>query len=343
MPENRPQSVVRNEIPGFKDLRAARLSEITEPMMARLELAAEFPDANIEPTGIQELDDVVRFQPGRLCVIGGREGAGKSALALQMARYMSSRGKSVLYLLTEMTIEEVAERIVANTSHIPLWQIQKSPTPEQRAKVRGVLEWFGSNTDLTIVEVQGQPIDKIVHRVQVWASHQSNGVGAVFIDNLWGLTGASRVSGTASEVSLGMGEVTRQVASLSLPKASGGVDCPVFLLHHLNREAANGRTPTTAALGGSDQIGYWASQVILVTEQAALGTTGDVFDKSGTHALHLTKNRGGRAGVTIPLTFVGEQMRFEGVGPAVPFAKPAVANVEAERQYRTRLAELPAI
>ena len=288
----------RNDIPGFHDLRAARMSDLVEPMMARVELAADFPDANIEPSGIGDLDGVVRFQPGRLTVIGGREGAGKSALALQIARWWSARGP-VLYVLTEMTIEEVVERIVANASHIPLWQIQKSPTKDQRAKVREALDWLAENANLTIVEAQGIGIEKLTARIQHWARFQPNGVRGVFIDNLWGLNGASGVKGTASEVSLGMGNIARQVAQLSLPVESGGIDAPVVLLHHLNRDAANGRTPTTAALGGSDQIGYWASQVLLVSEEKGYTPGGSEFAPAGsTHAIHVTKNRGGRAGLS---------------------------------------------
>jgi len=333
----------RNNIPGFHDLRAARMADLAEPMMARVELAADFPDANIEPTGIAELDGVVRFQPGRLAVIAGREGAGKSALALQIARWWAARGP-VLYVLTEMTIEEVVERIVANAAHIPLWQIQKSPTKEQRAKVKDALDWLASNADLTIVEAQGIGIEKLTARIQHWARFQPNGVRGVFIDNLWGLNGASGVKGTASEVSLGMGNIARQVAQLSLPIESGGVDAPVVLLHHLNREAANGRTPTTASLGGSDQIGYWASQVILIAEEKSIMPTASDFAPSGpSHAAHVTKNRGGRPNFTIPLTFIGEQMRFEGAGAARPFDKPSAANIEVEKSYRERLSALPAI
>jgi|GEM_PF-3498990 len=344
MSDNRPQTVVRqNNVPGFQDLRAARLCDITEPMMARVELAAEFPNAGVEPTGIDELDNVVRFQAGRMAVLGGREGAGKSALALQIARWWSGRG-ATLYVLTEMSIEEVVERIVAATAHIPVWQIQKSPSPDQRAKVRGALEWLAKNSNLTIVEAQGIPMDELTLRIRDWAKSQRNGARGVIIDNLWGLAGASGVRGQASEVSIAIGNIARQVANLSLPIASGGIDCPVVLLHHLNRGATGGNSPTTATLGGSDQIGYWASQVILVAEEKVVGAGDGAFGSSGaTHALHITKNRGGRAGVSIPLSFLGEQMRFVGAGTPAPFAKPEAADIVAEKTYRQKLAELPSI
>ena len=141
-----------------------------------------------------------------------------------------------------------------------------------------------------------------------------------------------------------MGNIARQVAQLSLPVESGGIDAPVVLLHHLNRDAANGRTPTTAALGGSDQIGYWASQVLLVSEEKGYTPGGSEFAPAGsTHAIHVTKNRGGRAGLSVPLHFIGEQMRFEGAGAARPFDKPAAADIATEKDYRQRLSALPAI
>ena len=337
---NTPEKVAGPEpVPGFEGLRAARLADVVEPMMARVQLAAEFPDADIRPSGIEELDRVIRFQPGRLSVLGGREGAGKSALALQIARWWAGQG-AALYVLTEMSLEEVVERLVASTAHIPLWQVQKSPTPEQQATIREALVWLIKNSDLTIVEAQGQSVGDLVNRIRTFAAKQGVPPRGVVIDNLWGLSGASGVKGDNGEVSRGMGEIARQLATLTLPWKSGGVDAPVMLLHHLNREATKG-LPATAMLGGSDQIGYWASQVLLVDQRKVLVPSDEFTTTGTTHELHVTKNRGGKAGISIPLEFIGEQMRFAGAGPMKPFDKPSTTDITVETTYRRRLQELP--
>ena len=327
----------------FEGMRVIRMRDAVEPMMARIELAADFPDANIEPTGIQELDEVVRLQPGKLAVLAGREGAGKSALALQIARWWSGRG-AVLYVLTEMTIEECVERIVANTAHIPLWQIQKSPTPAQRAAIRDTLQWLSEKADITIIEAQGVPIDKLILEIRRFASYEPDGVRGVIIDNLWGVTNASKVGGDAFQVSLGMGQVTQKLVRLSMNGSTGGVDAPVLLLHHLNRVGAAGKQPATVNLGGSDQIGFFADAVMIIAKEQQLSMTDEPFSpEQATHRLHVTKNRGGRTDLAIPLTFVGDEMRFAGAGPAAPFAMPEAVNVEVEQNYRKRLADLPVI
>lgn len=332
----------RNSIPGFEDLRAVSTNNIHDSMMARIDLAIEFPDANIEPTGIPELDAVVRFQPGRLSVLAGREGSGKSALALQIARYWSSRGH-VLYVLTEMTAEELVVRIIANTAHIPLWQIEKSPTPAQRKTISEALRWIESHSNLDIIEAQEIPTDQLIQRIRTWASTRGV-VRGVIIDNLGGLAGATRASGTASEVSIAVGEVTRRLTTLSLATESGGVNAPVLLLHHLNRDAGPGRAANTAQLASSDVIARWASHVLqLVVKQPFITT--DAFDgpEQKDVTVAITKNRTGRSNIEVPLTFIGEQMRFQGTGPAVPFQTAPPADIERDVEYRRRLADIEAM
>ena len=76
--------------------------------------------------------------------------------------------------------------------------------------------------------------------------------------------------------------------------------------------------------GGSDRIGFWASNVLII-EKAPDGSGAGGVTIAGadvpTHFLGVTKSDGENK--RVPLTFIGEQMRFEGVaGGSVPFETP---------------------
>ena len=80
----------------------------------------------------------------------------------------------------------------------------------------------------------------------------------------------------------------------------------------------------TENLGGSDHIGFWASNVLII-EKAPDGSGAGGVTIAGanvpTHFLGVTKSDGENK--RVPLTFIGEQMRFEGVaGGSVPFETP---------------------
>jgi replicative DNA helicase len=334
-----PHVAQPGEVPGFQGCRASTLAGLVEPMAERLEIAARYPGAGIETTGLGPLDEVVRVTPGDVVVIGGREGAGKSALALQVARWMAGRGP-VLYVLTEMTLESVAERLVAQAAHIDLWKLQRSPSTEQRRQAREAMVWLAEHADLTIVEPTGEPWTVLRKRINAWAAaHRAEGrhPRAVFIDNLWGLSHGSRVDGDSAQVSRRLGGIVSELTHLAKP---GEVDAPVFLVHHLNRGAAPGAPggrPETANLGGSDHIGYWASSVWLLAKNRD--------DTEASHTLTVSKNRTGRNDVDLPVEFVGAQMRFVAAGPGEdaprPFATPEAPDTAAEaavRSLRSRFA-----
>jgi len=275
-------------------------------------------------------------------VIAGRMGACKSALGLQIARYVSGRGP-VLYLLTEMSLEEVVTRAVASTAHIDVWQLEKGAEQETLDEAQTALTWLAEHADLTTVETQGGNVDLVLDGIRSW--HQAHPEARmVVIDNLWGLAQTMRLGDSSAIQSQRLGEVANRIASLSIE-----LSIPIVLVHHVNREGAPGnrlaKNPDPSMLGGSDHIGNWASSVLILQRDMDAKTadaTGEAseFTFAPTHELFVAKNRGGRDQLRLQLAFFGAQMRFEGHGTAVRYSVAPPESDEA-REYRARVAELP--
>ena len=66
-------------------------------------------------TGLKTLDDMhVSFVPGRMYLIGGRPGIGKTALLIQIAmNIVSSTSKPVYFWSLEMTCEQMVRRMLS--------------------------------------------------------------------------------------------------------------------------------------------------------------------------------------------------------------------------------------
>jgi replicative DNA helicase len=335
--EQQVPRVKEREIAGFEWARATHIADALEPMEARWKLAADFPGATAEPIGVKEIDDVVAFGPGRLSVIAGRQGAGKSALALQAARFVAGR-RPVLYILTEMNLEEVVTRTVANAAHIDAWKLERGAHPEVLAAARNAMLWLRENADISFVETNGAPAKQVFNGMKTWLAANPD-AGLVVCDNLWGLAMSEGANDTGA-LSFKLGRITRALANLSVSS-----QVPLILVHHLNRSGAPSREeaiPDASQLGGSDHIGNWAHHVLILKSRQQPkndfpnGTT--VGDP--THDLFVVKNRSGRSDVKVGLRFVGAQMRFEGTTEATPFNRPDPSDARAT-EYREALAALP--
>ena len=331
----------RAQIPGFEWARATHMRDAVTPMMARYRLAAAFPGAIHEPTGIAELDRVVPFAPGRLIVIAGRQGAGKSALSLQIARFVSGRGP-VLYLLTEMSLEQVVTRTVASTAHIDANQLEKGASKATLAEAKRALKWLAAKANLTHVEIQGGNANKVTAGIRTW--HKANPTARmVIVDNLWGLAQTMQLGDSSGIVSQRLGKVANDLASLSVE-----LGIPIVLVHHLNREGApsggRAKNPDASMLGGSDHIGNWASSIlILQRDSRAKATTNgqqSPFTFEGTHKLFIAKNRDGLDQLDLNLAFIGSQMRFEGIAGAEQYSIAPREDARS-RRYRAKVEKLP--
>lgn len=107
-----------------KDADFHRVVDVTNEIVSRVNPGSS---AQSEPvpqgvtTGMPTLDGFIKLlRPGKLYLIGGRTGKGKTALAANIATQIAIGGKSVWFSSLEMTNHEVVERIMSSECNISM-------------------------------------------------------------------------------------------------------------------------------------------------------------------------------------------------------------------------------
>lgn len=229
---------------------------------------------------------------GQLIVIAGRPGAGKSALAGQIAHNIAKSGRSVAFFSLEMSGEEIVTRLAKlRTNPLPLWDTHIAKQLDELAKL----------TTLRIFEVeQARTVAQIEAMARLLKS-SPQGLGAVVVDYLQLVTPPN---------SGGKDNREQQVAAMSrafkLMARTLGV--PVFLLAQLNRQVEkDSRRPRLSDLRESGAIEQDADRVWFVYP------TNDDAQSDGREidvALYQAKCRNGPAGIEAGLIFDRAGMSF---------------------------------
>lgn len=118
----------KSELINSEDVRGKlhfeKISSITDAVMHekylpedsdKMSLSERAGSGEIMKSGIDSLDDMLcSFENGHLYVIGGRPGAGKNALMLQIARNIASTVNKPVYILSlEMSGEQIVQRMIS--------------------------------------------------------------------------------------------------------------------------------------------------------------------------------------------------------------------------------------
>lgn len=110
------------------------------------------------PTGFNLIDEAIGggLQSGRIYLIGGKTGLGKSSFLIQLAVNFLKQNKKILLITLENSVEETIERIYANISDIPMNKLlEYSDDVNSR-----VSEFFNTYKDAQI-EVVFYPADTL--------------------------------------------------------------------------------------------------------------------------------------------------------------------------------------
>lgn len=275
-------------------------------------------------TGLGTLDAHLRgFKPGRLYIVAGRPGMGKTAFGITFAVNAAKAGKKVLFFSIEMSDSDLGQRILARVSGV---SVDDMNTPhylaeEQVDKLRVAAKEV-SSLPLKIEHRQVLSAATILSMARRWK--RKHGLDLLVIDYLGLMQADDKKALKVHQIE----EITT-----GLKRAANTLGIPVVLLAQLNRgvEQREDKRPQLSDLRDSGSIEQDADVVIFLyreevylrqdTKPISQGFNQNYRNKKeaerladaeavkGKAEIIIAKNRQGRTGV-IPVRFSGERQMF---------------------------------
>ena len=188
------------------------------------------------------------LMPGRLFTIAGRPGTGKSAFALQMVTSISRRGHKVLYVSLEMLAEELAMRLLSNSTGISSTMLANGKvTQTEFMQVSGAAEKLkGLNLFITNQGRDVATLERMIRRDKP---------ELIVVDSL----NLMRAKGESERVRIM--SITRSLKELAIKH-----NLPVIMIAQLSRAADDEKLPTMKSLKESGSIEEDSDVVLMLAE-----------------------------------------------------------------------------
>lgn len=248
------------------------------------------------PTGIERLDAVIGgMHPSDLIVVGARPAMGKTALALNIALHAAQQGRAVGVISTEMSIQQLGARMVAQVARIDANRLRtpEKLEPTEWDRVSGAMERIQPLPIKILDQPSCRPSD-IALQARQW--RMCGGLDILLVDYLTRL----RPDRPADRKDLEVGENVAALKTLARD-----LDIPVVVLAQLSRdvEKRTDKRPTMADLRESGMIEQEADQVWMLYRDSVYN---DASDPRSAEII-LEKNRHGGTGI-VRAEFVPELM-----------------------------------
>ncbi|APU20902.1 replicative DNA helicase [Actinoalloteichus sp. GBA129-24] len=246
------------------------------------------------PTGLADLDRLLRITPGSVTVVAARPGVGKSVLGVQLAAHVAAAGSPALICSLEMSKRELMLRIMASDARVNLSDlVAKKLSDADRMKVAKA-QGKAKGRPLRVTEMVSGGVAKI-RRYVADAARRGEPYSLVVVDYLQLMQHHDpRVSQRQQQVS----EMSR---ALKLMAKEFGV--PVVVASQLNRnsETRQDKKPLMSELRESGAIEQDADNVLLLHRDDDL--------KPGEIEIIIAKQRQGPTGVVVG-AFQGHYQRI---------------------------------
>lgn len=230
-----------------------------------------------------------RLHPGRVHVLAGYAGDGKSALAWQIAEHVARQGESVGFWSIEMSRLQLAERALASHG-VPLRQVESGHLSQAHM----------ATASQFLLELGALPIvvfdSTRTNAADIQRRQRSRKFSLIVVDHLHEI----RLPGKASERRQALEDEVAAFVALARQE-----DVPVLLLAQLSRPREQGfPSPTLSMLRETARIEQLAHQVMFIYRKR--NEDGTPKDEA---KLIIAKNRSGQTGDRA-LMFRGAETRF---------------------------------
>lgn len=256
--------------------------------------------------GIDEFDEFFGLlAPGEVCVMAGRPGVGKTALALQMADATVRSGRSAVIISLEMSGKDLVGRLAKQRAGRAAAIVRGCSKADyqnaKEARVTAAKAIKANKGRLHIFEVQeAGSVSRIEDRVAMLASADQL-PDVVVIDYLQLIHAEDSRAPREQQVAT----MSRKLKLMALT-----YKVPVILLSQLNRDAEkNDRKPRLSDLRESGSIEQDADRVWLIYPDAEVPSAPD--SPSVGVMIDQAKNRNGAGGIAKPARFFKPAFLFE--------------------------------
>jgi replicative DNA helicase len=247
-------------------------------------------------TGFYSLDLMLHKLEG-LLVLAARASVGKTAMAINIARYVAET-KPVVFFSLEQTREQIFERILASESEVSLEDIRTGAfmaDDEAINKIRIARDRLVPVFERMHVDDEGGVKANYITSIARKKKLEYGDIGLIIVDYLHIMTLDSDQNKTD-----GLGTATKQLRDLGKE-----LNCPILLLSQLNRAGENAqesgqkkkaRRPELSDLRSSGEIEQSADIVVFLYRDSYYDEMGYAPDEDMVEVI-VRKNRNGRTGV----------------------------------------------
>lgn len=248
------------------------------------------------PTGLVRVDNIISgMLPANLIILAARPATGKTAFALNIARYLAvEQKKKVAFFSLEMSKEELVDRLLVNQADVDAFKMKTGRFDKDDFDIRKLSDAMGilAEADIFIDDTPGVSIFDM--RTQARRLMMQQHIDFLVVDYLQlahGRTKDNRVQEVA-EISQGLKNIARELR------------IPVLALSQLSRQVENrggDKAPQLSDLRESGSIEQDADVVIFLYRKNE--------DERGIVNVKVAKHRNGPVGET-EVAFIGNKMRF---------------------------------
>jgi len=251
-------------------------------------------------TGFPKLDDILAgLQKGDLVLLASRPSLGKTALALDIARAVATKGKQPVGIFSlEMGKEQLVDRLIAAEAGVSLWKLRtgKLSEDEDFGKLQKAMSSL-SESSIYIDDAASSTVLQM--RAMARRLQAEKGLGLIIIDYLQLIQPRNPNEGVVQQVT----EISRSLKSLAKE-----LNVPVLALSQLSRavEHRPDQRPRLSDLRESGSLEQDSDVVMFIYREDKVRTT---TSRQNIADIIIAKHRNGPVG-RVELYFDQEAVSF---------------------------------